>query len=67
MAKKDIRGHLGGKRIQLCFIIFNLLFLMNVVSSWKVKVNFAHVKPHASILLFVGLLCGNNESNGIRY
>ena len=30
---------------------------MNVVSSWKVKVNFAHVKPHASNLLFVGLLC----------
>ena len=29
---------------------------MNVVSSWKVKVNFAHVKPHASNLLFVGLL-----------
>ena len=58
MAKKDIWGHLGGKRIQLCFIIFNLLFLMNVVSSWKVKVNFAHVKPHASNLLFVGLLCG---------
>ena len=58
MAKKDIRGHLGGKRIQLCFIIFNLLFLMNVVSSWKVKVNFAHVKPHASNLLFVGILCG---------
>lgn len=59
MAKKDIRGHLGGKRIQLCFIIFNLLFLMNVVSSWKVKVNFAHVKPHASNLLFVGLLRGS--------
>ena len=57
MAKKDIRGHLGGKRIQLCFMIFNLFFLMNVVSSWKVKVNFAHVKPHASNLLFVGLLC----------
>ena len=51
MAKKDIRGHLGGKRIQLCFIIFNLLFLMNVVSSWKVKVNFTHVKT------IVGLLC----------
>ena len=31
---------------------------MNVVSSWKVKVNFAHVKPHASNLLFVGILCG---------
>ena len=61
MAKKDIRGHLGGKRIQLCFIIFNLLFLMNVVSSWKVKVNFAHVKPHASNLLFVGLLCDSAQ------
>ena len=57
MAKKDIRGDLGGKRIQLCFMIFNLLFLMNVVSSWSVKVNFAHVKAHASNLLFVGILC----------
>ena len=38
-------------------MIFNLFFLMNVVSSWKVKSNFAHVKPHASNLLFVGILC----------
>ena len=59
MAKKDIWGHLGGKRIQLCFMIFNLLFLMNVVSSWSVKVNFAHVNE-----LFVGLLCvGGGISN----
>ena len=58
MAKKDIWGHLGGKRIQLCFMIFNLFFLMNVVSSWIVKSYFAHVKPHASNLLLVGLLWG---------
>ena len=58
MAKKDIWGHLGEERIQLCFMIFNLIFLMTLVSSRRVRYNFAHVKPHASNLLFVGLLCG---------
>ena len=45
MAKKDSWGHLGNKRMQVCFIIFDLYFQMVVVSSWKVKVNFALVKP----------------------
>ena len=30
---------------------------MNVVSSRRVRYNFVHVKPHASNLQFVGLLC----------
>ena len=41
-------------------MIFNLLFLMNVVSSRRARYIFAHVKPHASNLLFVGLLCGTD-------
>ena len=45
MAKKDIWGHLGNKIMQVCFIIFDLYFQMVVVSSRKVKVNFALVKP----------------------
>ena len=55
MAKKDSWGHLGNKRMQVCFIIFDLYFQMVVVSSRKVKVNFALVRAHESNLLLVAL------------
>ncbi len=38
MAKKDTRGHLGRKLMQVCFIIFSLYFKIVVVSSLSAKV-----------------------------